>query len=161
MRELIPSWTDIEVGDESPSFLYEVTAEKIVGYSRAARYENLAYTSQAGAREMGLPGMIAPPAMVFVYAPVNLAWLAAAKSQLVGDAQSLQSCGGGATSVEFHGPLVSPGDVITSVTKVVDKSGGGPADTLTLKVSARNQRGELVAEYTQIYRGQSYQRRKP
>lgn len=128
-----------------------MTAEKIIGYSRAARYENLAYTSQAGAREMGLPGMIAPPAMVFVYAPVNLPGFAL--GQPAGDAQLLQSRGvGDAASVEFHGPLVSPGDVITSVTKVVDKSGSGPDETLTLKVSARNQRGELVAEYVQSYR---------
>ena len=139
-----------------------MTAEKIIGYSRAARYENLAYTSQAGAREMGLPGMIAPPAMVFVYAPVNLPGLAAARGLPTSDALALQAVGDAVTaSVEFHGPLISPGDVITSVTKVVDKSGDGPDDTLTLKVSARNQRDELVAEYTQIYRGQSYRRRKP
>ena len=42
-------WDEIEAGEESPPYLYEVTAEKIIGYSRAARYENLAYTSQAGA----------------------------------------------------------------------------------------------------------------
>ena len=137
-------WSDIQIGDESPPFLYEVTPEKIIGYSRAARYENLAYTSQAGAREMGLPGMIAPPAMVFVYAPVNLPGLTP-----TGDGAVAET-----TEVEFHGPLVSPGDVITSVTKVVDKSGNGPDDTITLKVSARNQRGELVAEYTQSYRRQ-------
>ncbi len=139
-------WSDIEAGDESPPFQYEVTAEKIIGYSRAARYENLAYTSQAGAREMGLPGMIAPPAMVFVYAPVNLAGLTPTGDGTVAER----------TEVEFHGPLVSPGDLITSVTKVVDKSCNGPDQTLTLKVSARNQRGELVAEYLQRCR-----RRKP
>ena len=132
--------------------MYEVTAEKIIGYSRAARYENLAYTSQAGAREMGLPGMIAPPAMVFAYAPVNLPGLVTAKGLPVGDASALQTVGAVAnvTEVQFHGPLVSPGDLITSVTKVMDK----PDETLTLKVSARNQRGELVAEYIQSYRRQ-------
>lgn len=135
-------WADIQIGDESPTFRYEVTAEKIIAYSRAARYENLAYTSQAGAREMGLPGMIAPPAMVFVYAPVNLAGLT-----LTGDGAVAET-----TEVQFHGPLVSPGDVITSVTRVADKSGIGPDDNITLKVSARNQRGELVAEYNQSYR---------
>ena len=144
------------MGDESSPHLYEVTAEKIIGYSRAARYENLAYTSQAGAREMGLPGMIAPPAMVFAYAPVNLPGLAAAKDLPTGDPSALQTVGAVAnvTEVQFHGPLVSPGDVITSVTKVMDKPDDGPDETLTLKVSARNQRGELVAEYIQSYRRQ-------
>lgn len=142
MRGPIPSWNDIEPGDESPPFRYEVTAEKIVGYSRAARYENLAYTSQAGAREMGLPGMIAPPAMVFVYAPVNLPGLTTLTDGAVAEL----------TEMQFHGPLVSPGDVITSVTTVKDKSDSGSGENLTLKVSARNQRGELVAEYIQSYR---------
>ena len=156
MKRPIPCWSDIEVGDESPPCVYEVTAEKIIGYSRAARYENLAYTSQAGAREMGLPGMIAPPAMVFVYAPVNLPGLVTAKGLPVGDASALQTVGAVAnvTEVQFHGPLVSPGDLITSVTKVMDKPDDGPDETLTLKVSARNQRGELVAEYIQSYRRQ-------
>ena len=146
-------WDEIEAGEESAPYLYEVTAEKIIGYSRAARYENLAYTSQAGAREMGLPGMIAPPAMVFVYAPANLPGLAADSDG--SDDNGPATHGGGVaevTEVQFHGPLVSPGDLITSVTTVVDKSGNGPEETLALKVSARNQRGELVAEYVQRYR---------
>ena len=150
-------WDEIEAGEESPPYVYEVTAEKIIGYSRAARYENLAYTSQAGAREMGLPGMIAPPAMVFVYAPVDLPGPAAANGGADESGPPRPVWGAAdATSVEFHGPLVLPGDVITSVTTVEAKSGNGPDETLTLKVSARNQRGELVAEYVQ-----SYRRREP
>ena len=146
-------WDEIEAGEESAPYLYEVTAEKIIGYSRAARYENLAYTSQAGAREMGLPGMIAPPAMVFVYAPVNLPGLAAVRDGS-GDNGPAAHVGAVAkvTDVQFHGPLVSPGDVITSITKVEDRSTDGPDETLALRVSARNQRGELVAEYRQRYR---------
>ena len=150
-------WDEIETGEESAPYLYEVTAEKIIGYSRAARYENLAYTSQAGAREMGLPGMIAPPAMVFVYAPVNLPGLAAAKDGSGGNGPAARvGAVAKVTDVQFHGPLVSPGDVITSVTTVEDRSTDGPDETLALRVSARNQRGELVAEYVQ-----SYRRRKP
>ncbi len=53
-----------------------MTAEKIIAYCRAARYENVVYTSQAAAREAGLPGMIAPPAMAFTYAPIHLSGLA-------------------------------------------------------------------------------------
>ncbi len=120
-------WDEIGAGEESAPYLYEVTAEKIIGYSRAARYENLAYTSQAGAREMGLPGMIAPPVMVFVYAPVNLPGLAAARDGAGDNGPAAHDVGAVAkvTDVQFHGPLVSPGDVITSITTVVDKMNVG------------------------------------
>ena len=66
---MIYTWDTAAVGDTAPPTSAEITDQQIADYCRAARYENLVYTNQPAARETGLPGIIAPPAMVLAFAP--------------------------------------------------------------------------------------------
>ena len=146
------TWQDVAVGDSSPAYIYEVTAEKIFEFCRAARYENLAYTNQPAAREMGLPGIVAPPSMLFAFAPLLAEGPALQQGfSIEGEDQENEAplAGpGAATSIAFQGALVTPGDVITSVTSVKGKSQEHGIRFITLQVVAHNQRGDLVADYS-------------
>ena len=148
------TWQDVAVGDSSPAYVYEVTAEKIFEFCRAARYENLAYTNQPAAREMGLPGIVAPPSMLFAFAPLLVEGPALQQGFAVetqGEDQGNEAAlvgTGAATSIEFQGALVTPGDIITSVTSVKDKLQEQGNRFITLRVVAHNQRGDLVADYS-------------
>ena len=144
----------LSIGAATPTFVYEVTAEAIAQFCRSARYENLVYTNQPAAQERGLPGIVAPPAMALVYAPVRV-------SQLLPDTEvaglgSSELPDGAALRVkleiEFQGAMVVPGDLISSVTSVRDKGEDDGGLYLTLEVIARNQRGELVARIGCTYR---------
>jgi acyl dehydratase len=146
-------WNMLETGDTAPPYTFEVTAEKIADYCRAARYENLVYTNQPAARETGLPGIIAPPAMVLVYAPMRFKELLASRGfeprqgQSIGREMPLAN-----VVIQFHETLVEPGDVITSITSVQDKLQEEQGKSITLQVTAHNQQDELVAQYQYIYR---------
>jgi acyl dehydratase len=142
----------VEIGDAALPYVFEVTAESIADYCRAARYENLVYTNQPAAREIGLPGIIAPPAMVFVYAPIRVKELLAARGVGPFPGQgSLREAPPANVVVQFYGLMVEPGDVITSVTSVQDKSRDQQSKSITLQVTAHNQRAELVAQYRYTY----------
>ena len=144
------TWQDVAVGDSSPAYVYEVTAEKIFEFCRAARYENLAYTNQPAARELGLPGIVAPPSMLFAFAPLlaeGPALQQGFSNKDQGDEAPLAGTGA-ATSIEFQGAMVTPGDLITSVTSVKDKLQEQGNRFITLQVLAYNQRGDLVADYS-------------
>ena len=65
--EKIYEWDAVENGDRSPEFVYEVTAETIADYCKGVRYENPVYLNDATAREMGFPGVFAPPTMLYTY----------------------------------------------------------------------------------------------
>ena len=143
-------WEDAEVGDTSPAYSYGMTAEKIAAYCRAARYENVAYTSQAAAKEAGLPVMIAPPAMAFTYAPISLAGLASNKGGNLPNDPALRPQTGHPvkTSIGFQGVMVAPGHVVSSVTSIQGKYQQEGRTMIELRVQAHNQRGERVIEYT-------------
>lgn len=138
------------MGDSSPSYSYEMTAEKIIAYCRAARYENVVYTSQAAARETGLPGMIAPPAMAFTYAPIHLSGLASNRGRNLPEDPALRPHTGHPvkTSIGFQGAMVVPGDFVSSVTSIQDKYEQNGRAMINLKVQAHNHRQEHVIEYT-------------
>jgi acyl dehydratase len=140
-------WDQLRIGDAAPPHVYQVTAERIARYCRAARYENLIYSNQPAARETGLPGIIAPPAMVFVYAPAQvLAWLPPDRSQpgqLLPSPVRIQ--------LTFQGTLVLAEETITSVTRIEDQLTRPEQRLLVLRVVAHNQRGEPVAEYVSTY----------
>jgi hypothetical protein len=149
-RAGVYDWGVADIGDAAPPYVFPVTAEAVSGYCLAARYENLVYTNQPTAREAGLPGIIAPPAMVFAYAPVRLAEVAAARGLELPD--GLQGeCGRAALAelaIEFQGELVVPGDVITSVTSVSHKFQAESGRFIIFQVAARNQQRLPVAEYS-------------
>ena len=150
--ERIYEWDVAVIGDESPPFVYEVTAEKIADYCRAVQYENPVYVSDAAAREIGFPGVFAPPTMLYTYAPQRRQDVVNARGYIAPEQskQSPRSTPFVSTGVRFQGVLVRPGDVITSTTKVVDKFERRINRFITLRVTAHNQRDEKVAEYDYV-----------
>ena len=151
-EEKIYEWEVAEIGDESPPFVYEMTPEKIADYCRAVGYENPVYLNDGAAREMGFPGIFAPPTMFYTYAPQRRQDLMAARGYLAPE-QSVhrpRSTPFVSTEIRFQGWLVRPGDVVTSTTRVVDKFQRRGNKFITFRVDAHNQRSELVAEYDYV-----------
>ena len=142
------TWDQGTVGDTAPPHSVEVTDEQIAAYCRAARYENLVYTNQPAARETGLPGIVAPPAMVLSFAQPQLADLAAARGCSLTSNPSRNPT---SISIRFQGVLVTPNDTITSQTRLAGKEEREGSRYLTFTVTAHNQNGELVAEYDVEY----------
>lgn len=145
-------WDAVEIGDAAPPYVFQVTAEKIADYCRTARYENLVYTNQPAARETGLPGIIAPPAMALVYAPLRFKELLEARGFAPSPGPPvLPDLPPANVALQFYGVLVEPGDIITSVTSVQDKSQDRKDKSITLRAVAHNQRDELVVQCQYTY----------
>ena len=157
-QQPVYDWDLAETGDASPPQVVQATPEFIAEFCRVARYENPVYTSQAAARESGLPSGVAPPAMVLALAPVNLTAVAAAKGCILpfGIAQAATGSAELAISpskisIKFQGAMVAPGDEVTSVTTTQGKSEDQDGRYIIFKVSAQNQRGEPVVDYCQTF----------
>ena len=151
-------WDLAEIGDASPPHVVLATLDFIAEFCRVVRYENPVYTSQAAARESGLSGGIAPPAMVLALAPVNLRALAAAKGCVLPQAIIPAASGSpelaispSKLAIKFQGALVAPGDEVTSVTTTQSKSRDQGGSYISFRVSAHNQRGEPVVDYCQTF----------
>ena len=163
LQQPVYDWDLAESGDASLPHVVRVTPEFIAEFCRVARYENPVYTSQAAARESGLPAGVAPPAMVLALAPVNLNAVAAAKGCVLPVSTSSSATGASTTgigdlviatsklSINFHGAMISPEDEVTSVTTTQSKSKDQGDCYITFQVSANNQRGETVVDYTQTF----------
>ena len=158
VQQSVYHWDLAETGDASPPHVVQATPDFIAEFCRVVRYENPVYTSQAAARESGLPGGVAPPAMVLALAPVNLAAVAAAKGCVLPFAVGLAATGSAELSISpsklsirFQGALVAPGDEVTSVTTTHSKSQDQHGCYISFRVSAHNQRGEPVVKYCQTF----------
>ena len=167
-QQPIYDWDSAETGDASPPHVVQASTDFIADFCNAARYENPVYTSHAAAGESGLPGGVAPPAMMLALAPVNLEALAAAKGCLLPVGKSVVGMSavavgsdaagsGGMTitptklSIKFQGVIIAPGDEVTSVTTTSGKSRDQEGCYISFRVDAHNQKGEPVVEYTQTY----------
>ena len=150
--ERIYEWELARIGDESPVYVYEVTRENIADYCRAVRYENPIYTSDAAAREAGLPGAMAPPTMMYTYAPQRRSAVIEAQGYIAPEQSQVspRSTPFVSTRVHFQGTYVRPGDVISSTTHVSDKFERRGNRFITFHVSATNQNGERVVEYDYV-----------
>ena len=163
MEDRVYEWDVAETGDQSPPYVYEVTAEKIADYCRAVRYENPVYVNDPTAKEMGFPGVFAPPTMLYTYAPQRRAEVIRAKGYLAPE-ESLdnpRSTPFASTDIRFQGVLVGPGDVITSTTRVVEKFQRGDNKFIKFRVTAHNQREELVADYDYVCLWETRMRKLP
>ena len=136
------------MGDTAPPTSVDITDQQIADYCHAARYENLVYTNQPAARETGLPGIIAPPAMVLAFAQPRLAEVAATKGCTLPSGLSLNPV---AVTIRFQGIFVTHGDTITAQTALTAKGEREGNRYLIFTVTVHNQDGELVAEYDVEY----------
>ena len=145
---MIYTWDTATIGDTAPATSAEITDQQIADYCRAARYENLVYTNQPAARETGLPGIIAPPAMVLAFAQPQLSGVAADRGCALPDGLSPNPVG---ITIRFQGILVTHGDTINAQTTLTGKEEREGSRYLTFTVTAHNQEGQLVAEYDVEY----------
>ena len=150
--EQVYEWDVARIGDESPEYVYEVTRENIADYCRAVRYENPIYVNDGAARGAGLPGTVAPPTMMYTYAPQRRSAVIEAHGYIAPEQSqtNARSTPFVSTKVHFQGAYVQPGDVITSTTRVSEKSERRGNKFITFHVSATNQRGEPVVEYDYV-----------
>ena len=146
-------WDKAQAGDAAPPHVEEVTLEAISRFCGTARYENPVYNNEGAARGVGLPGIIAPPAMVLFLAPVRLAEVAASQGCVLPGSQDAGSWVFSPVdlTIEFHGCLLAPGDTVTSVTSVENKYQDENGRLITIRVQAHNQREEPVADYRQTF----------
>ena len=142
------TWNLAEVGDSAPASSREVTDVEIAEYCRAARYENLVYTNQPAAQETGLPGIIAPPAMILAIAQPRLADLAAQRGRQLPASLSHNPT---SITIRYQGVFIRPGDVIAAQTRLAGKEEREGNRYLTFTVEVHNQEGQLVAEYDAEY----------
>ncbi len=163
VQESIYEWDVAQVGDASPPFVYDMTAEGIFDYCKAVQYENPIYTSEAAAREAGYAGIFAPPTMIYTYAPQRRVDVVAARGYVAPEQSqtSPRSTPFVDTEVRFQGASVAPGDTITSVTRVADKFERRDNRFITFRVTAHNQRHELVVEYDYVCLWESPTRKSP
>ena len=161
--EKIYEWDVAQIGDASPPFVYVVSAENIADYCRAVQYENPIYTSDGAAREAGYAGIVAPPTMIYTYAPQRRVDVVAAREYVAPEQSQTapRSTPFVATEVRFQGASVVPGDTITSVTWVADKFQRRDNKFITFRVTAHNQRNELVVEYDYVCLWESPVRKAP
>ena len=162
-QEKVYEWEVAEIGDQSPPYVYEVTAEKIANYCRAVQYENPVYVNDATAREMGFPGIFAPPTMLYAYAPQRRQDVIHAKGYIAPEeySGSSRSTPFASTDIRFQAVLVRPGDVITSTTWVVEKLQRRGNKFIKFRVTAHNQREELVADYDYVCLWETRTRKLP
>jgi acyl dehydratase len=148
--ERIYEWDVAREGDESPPFVFEVTRRTIAEYCIAIRLHNPVYVDDEAARAAGLPGIVAPPTMCYTYAPMRRVDLVAARGYVAPEQAREQprSTPFVSSAITFPGVLVRPGDVISSTTRVLEKSERRGNRFITFVIAGCNQRGERVIEYT-------------
>ncbi len=142
------TWDIAVIGDAAPASSVAVTDVQIAEFCHAARYENLVYTNQPAAQESGLPGIVAPPAMILALARPQLAEVAAARGCTLPEALDPNPV---AITIRFLGAFITPGDTLTAVTRLTGKNKDEGRRCLTFTVTAQNQEGSLVAEYDAEY----------
>ncbi len=97
-----------------------------------------------------MPDIVAPPAMLLALAPPRLAEVAAAKGHVLASPPEVSTTTASPVrlTIQFQGPMVVPGDVVSSVTAVENKFQDETGRFLTFRVRAHNQRGDAVVDYS-------------
>ncbi len=137
------------IGEELPSFTWEVERGKIRELVKAIGDPNPIYLDKDAAMEEGYEDVVAPP----TFATVPTLWtgigIEALKALKIDFSRVLH----GEESYEYYGAIY-PGDVLTAKSKITDiktKSGkSGDMKIITRECVYTNQRNELVLKSTTI-----------
>lgn len=130
-------WEVAEVGDAAPPLTYPVTAESIADYCRAVRNDNPVYLVEG----------FAPPTFVFKCAPMRRNEVMHARGYASPEEKGDRATPYAKAELFFQRPI-RVGDEITSVVRLDDKYERRGNQFMTFRISAWNQGGEAVAEYT-------------
>ncbi|MBI4311612.1 MAG: MaoC family dehydratase N-terminal domain-containing protein [Chloroflexi bacterium] len=149
-EEKVYNWEVMQIGHTCPPMTFAITRENIANYARSVQNNNPIYFDDAAARAAGFPGIIAPPTMCYVFAPMRRAEVMnyhgyVSPEQAQHNPRSTPFAG---TEVVYQGVPVRPGDTITSTSTLDNRWETRTGNRfLSFRVVAHNQRGEKVVEY--------------
>ena len=133
------TFDELEIGMEFPPTTYELTEKTVAKYIEVIEDRNPLYMDEGEARKSGFEGVIAPATNLCLYTkPSNiLSGLSPKKRPPSGSVHAAQK-------YEFIN-VIKPGDVITSISKVVDKYLKKGRKYVRIETGCYNERGEKVA----------------
>ena len=148
-EEKVWTWELMEPGLDAPPVTTEITRELISKYARSMQNENPIYFDDEAAKAEGFEGVIAPPTMMFSYAPHDRTGIFNTRGYLdPRQSENPRSTPFVGTEIEYQGIPVYPGDTITSVTRI-DRTWQSSSGNrfVSFRVVGHNQRGEKVCNY--------------
>ncbi len=148
-EEKVYNWDVMEIGHSAAPLTVDITRERIANYAKSVRNDNPIFFDEAAAKAAGFDGIVAPPTMIYTYAPMRRAeimnQLGYVSPEQSKEARSTPFAG---TEVVFQGVPVLAGDVITSQPTVDRKWESRSGNRfVSFRIVATNQRGEKVVEY--------------
>ena len=140
--EHLYEYEDAEEGDAAPSMEFHITSDAISLYADAVRNPNPTYQRPREAQ-------IAPPTMVYTFAPMRRGAVINTKGYVAPEQSKLnpRSTPFVNSHIQFFQP-VHTGDVISSISQVGEKYERRGNQFISFYITATNQRGEKVAQYT-------------
>jgi acyl dehydratase len=157
-------FADIHEGMAAKPLEAHITREMIANYCASIEEDNPIYLDDAAARRAGLPGVVCPPSMCFAYAPQRRLDIMHEHGFIAPDevAENPRNTPFVGAEVRWHGVLVRPGDVITSVCNFSKKWEARSGNRfVSTAVTARNQHGETVVDYVYNIIWESAKARRP
>ena len=131
-------YDDIEIGMETPPYVFELTEKIAKGYAEAVEDDNPFYRDESAAKEAGFDGIIAPPPTVGIYSKISN-FLGAYTPKLRPPPGSVHA----RQTYEFFRP-VNAGEKITSYAKFIDKYIKKERKYLVIETIHKNEEGEIV-----------------
>lgn len=157
----IYDWDVMQIGHASPPLFEKITREYIADYCVSVQEMNPLYWEPQAAREAGFPDVVAPPSMIYAYAPMrrweifnDLGYLAPEQ------APHPRSTPFAGSEVQLTGVPVVAGDVIASTSRLDNRWTSRSGNKfVAFKILMHNQRGEKIGEYNyniiwEYFRGQ-------
>ncbi len=154
MTQTIPdwpvyNWDVMKIGIEAELISEKITREYIADYCKSVQETNPVYLDPKVARETGYPDVIAPPSMIYGYAPMrrwdlfnSLGFLAPEQ------APQPRSTPFAGSEVRLTGVPVIAGDCVFSTSRLsnrwISRSGNM---FVAFTITMHNQRGEKIGEY--------------
>ena len=157
----IYNWNVMEIGHDAPPIFEVITKEYIAEFCESVQETNPIYLDEAAAKAAGFPTVVAPPSMVYAYAPMRRWDIFNIRGYLGPEqATSPRSTPFAGSEVFLTGVPVMAGDIITSIVRIDNRWISQRGNKfVTFKIIAHNQRGEKIVEYNynilwEYYRGQ-------
>ncbi len=157
----IYNWDVMQIGIEAGLMSEKITREYIADYCTSVQETKPLYLDTGAARQAGYPDVIAPPSMIYGYAPMRR-WDMFNDMGFLAPEQAAQprSTPFAGSEVRLTGIPVIAGDVVYSNSRLsnrwISRSGNKFAG---FTITMHNQRGEKIGEYDyniiwEYFRGQ-------
>ncbi|MBI4311614.1 MAG: MaoC family dehydratase N-terminal domain-containing protein [Chloroflexi bacterium] len=166
MEQKIPDWPVydwevMKIGHQAQPVFEKITPEYIADYCLSVQETNPIYLDPKAARAAGYSDVVAPPSMIYAYAPMRR-WEMFNEMGFLAPEQASppRSTPFAGSDVSLTGVPVVAGDVIASVSRLdnrwISRSGN---KFVGFKITMHNQRGEHIGDYVyniiwEYFRGQ-------